>query len=124
MGECILLVCIEISILCFPNILECKKMKMISVTIQAIIDGLGTSIQEFSQTVQGIDADSIMQLVMMNQYFDTLKEVSQTARGNAIFVGNSGSSGQDFASQMRMSIMQAAPVSGALGRPAPPKKQN
>ena len=40
---------------------------------KAIIEGLQVSIEQFQKVVEGASAKEVMQLVMVTQYFDTLK---------------------------------------------------
>lgn len=44
---------------------------------QAIVSGLRESVMQFSSDVQGIDSKEVMQMMMVTQYFDTLKDVGE-----------------------------------------------
>ncbi len=40
---------------------------------KAIVTGLASSVQDFSKSIGSEHTEEVMQLVMLNQYFDTLK---------------------------------------------------
>ena len=49
--------------------------KGIAAERQAIIDGLRASIEHFREAVPGATAEDVMALVLLTQYFDTLKDI-------------------------------------------------
>ena len=73
----------------------------------AIIDGLKESINDFQKTVVGTDAHEVMNLVLLTQYFDTLKSVGSGEGTHSIFIPHSPAALGDFASQMRDAMMSA-----------------
>ena len=52
---------------------------------KAIIEGLQASIEQFQKVVEGASAKEVMQLVMVTQYFDTLKSIGESDRTNTLF---------------------------------------
>ncbi|MDZ7728873.1 MAG: SPFH domain-containing protein [Dehalococcoidia bacterium] len=74
---------------------------------RAIIDGLRLSVDEFQQSIGGTSAESIMQLVLMTQHYDTMKDIGATAGTNTIFVPYTPGGMDSLASQMRDALMQA-----------------
>jgi len=76
---------------------------------RAIIDGLKSSVEEFSKNVNGATAQDVMNLVLMTQYFDTLKEIGQNS--NTILIPHSPSGLSDIAEQLRNSIIIGNEVS-------------
>eukprot|EP00920_Eleutheroschizon_duboscqi_P019379 GHVT01045926.1.p2 GENE.GHVT01045926.1~~GHVT01045926.1.p2 ORF type:complete len:122 (-),score=9.64 GHVT01045926.1:634-999(-) len=52
---------------------------------KAIVDGMRTSVEEFSRDVDVIDAKDVIQLIVVNQYFDTMKEIARGENSNIIF---------------------------------------
>lgn len=78
---------------------------------KAIIEGLKQSIQEFQEGVPGVSAGDVMGLVMMAQYFDTLKEIGSHDKSNTILLPHSPSGITDIASQLRENIMVGGIVS-------------
>ena len=47
----------------------------------AIIDGLRDSISDFSSQIQGTTPKDVMDLLLLTQYFDMLKDVGQHGAG-------------------------------------------
>lgn len=54
---------------------------------KAIMDGLKDSIVEFSNNVQGTSPKDVMDLLVLNQYFDTLQELGN-AHTKVVFLDN------------------------------------
>ena len=83
---------------------------------KAIISGLRESVEAFKESVEGASAKDVMALVLMTQYFDTLKEVGAQARSNTILVPHSPGAMPDFFQQIQNAIMiggTGAQTSGA-----------
>jgi regulator of protease activity HflC (stomatin/prohibitin superfamily) len=74
---------------------------------KAIVDGLRTSVEEFRSGVPGATAQDVMNLVLMTQYFDTLKELGQASHTNTILIPHSPGGMTDLAAQMRTAMMTA-----------------
>lgn len=74
---------------------------------QAIIEGLGQSVDEFVKQIPGATASHVMDLVLLIQYIDTLKEMSNNAKSNVIFVPNSPGNVKDLADQIRETVFSA-----------------
>src|SRR6202161_1680964 len=49
---------------------------------KAIIEGLQVSIEQFQKVVEGASAKEVMQLVMVTQYFDTLKAIGESGKAS------------------------------------------
>jgi regulator of protease activity HflC (stomatin/prohibitin superfamily) len=75
----------------------------------AIIIGLKESVEGFKEGVPGTTAKDVMNLVLMTQYFDTLKEVG--ANSNTILIPHSPGGMNDIASQIRNAFIEAQEVS-------------
>jgi regulator of protease activity HflC (stomatin/prohibitin superfamily) len=86
---------------------------------KAIIGGLRESVQAFSATVDGANAQDVMNLVMMTQYFDTIKDVSQSSATNTILIPHSPSGMTDLGEQMRNAMITAQEVGKAHNKPHP-----
>lgn len=86
---------------------ESMKLQGIGVANQrkAIIDGLKQSIQEFQQGISGVTASDVMGLVMMAQYYDTLKEIGARDKSNTILLPHSPGGLKEIASQLRDGII-------------------
>lgn len=78
---------------------------------RAIVEGLRASIAEFQEAVQGSTAQDVMSLVMLTQYFDTIKEIGVGAGARAVFLPHSPGGLRDLASQVRDGVLAA--VEGA-----------
>jgi regulator of protease activity HflC (stomatin/prohibitin superfamily) len=61
---------------------------------QAIVDGLRESVSGFQEKVSDVSSQEVMDLVMLTQYYDTLKDVGSGANSNTILIPH-GSPGQD-----------------------------
>jgi regulator of protease activity HflC (stomatin/prohibitin superfamily) len=72
---------------------------------KAIIDGLGESVENFEQAVPGASINDVMQLILMTQYFDMLKEVGASSRGNTILLPHTPGGLAEIMSQVRDSII-------------------
>lgn len=83
---------------------------------QAIVDGLRDSVLAFAENVPGASAKSVMDMVMMTQYFDTMKDIGATSRTNAVFIPHGPGNLASVAEQIRNGFME---VNAATGQSAP-----
>ncbi len=67
---------------------------------QAIIDGLSASIEHFQAGVPGSTAEEVMSLVLLTQYFDTLRDIGTRGGTNTLFLPNSPGAAGDFQQQI------------------------
>lgn len=74
---------------------------------RAIVDGLRESVDEFQKSVSGTTAQDVMNLVLMTQYFDTLKEIGATSVSNTILIPHSPGTLTDLTTQMRTAMITA-----------------
>ncbi len=74
---------------------------------QAIVAGLRDSVDEFQKSVPGTTAKDVMNLVLMTQYFDTLKDIGASSRTNAIFIPHSPGSLANLSDQIRNAMLEA-----------------
>lgn len=77
---------------------------------RAIIDGLSASVENFSKAVQGSSAQDVMNLVMMTQYFDTIKDIGQASKTNTILIPHSPGGMSDLTEQFRNAMITANQV--------------
>ena len=74
---------------------------------QAIIEGLGESVGEFVRQIPGTKAAHVMDMVLLIQYIDTLKEIGSSSKSNVVFVPNTPGNVSDLGSQIRETIFAA-----------------
>jgi len=74
---------------------------------RAIVEGLRESVDEFQKSVPGTSAQDVMNLVLMTQYFDTLKEIGATARSNTILIPHTPGNMTELSNQMRDAMISA-----------------
>mmetsp|Transcript_21643 Transcript_21643/g.69959 ORF Transcript_21643/g.69959 Transcript_21643/m.69959 type:complete len:294 (+) Transcript_21643:128-1009(+) len=73
---------------------ESKYLSGLGVARQrkAIVDGLRDSISQFSEGVQGSRPKDVIDLLLLTQYFDMLKDVGAQAGTRAVFLPKKGAS--------------------------------
>jgi regulator of protease activity HflC (stomatin/prohibitin superfamily) len=86
---------------------ESKRLQGEGIANQrrAIIMGLKESVEDFAKTVEGSTPQDVMQLVLMTQYFDTLKEIAANDHTNTILIPHTPNTLTDLFSQMRNAII-------------------
>jgi regulator of protease activity HflC (stomatin/prohibitin superfamily) len=96
--------------------------KGIAAERQAIIDGLRLSIENFRESVPGSTAEDVMALVLLTQYFDTMRDIGTKAGSSTLFLPNNPGAANDFQAQilagLRAGLRPAAPVVAAVSAPA------
>ena len=73
---------------------------------QAIVDGLRDSVLAFSENVPGTTSKDIMDMVLVTQYFDTMKEIGASSKSNSVFIPHGPGAVKDIASQIRDGLLQ------------------
>ncbi|APW58761.1 SPFH domain-containing protein [Paludisphaera borealis] len=74
---------------------------------RAIVEGLRESVDEFQKSVPGTSPQDVMNLVLMTQYFDTLKEIGASSRSNTILIPHTPGNLNDLTTQMRDAMISA-----------------
>ena len=74
---------------------------------KAIIEGLQTSVELFHRTVEGVSTPEVMQLVLITQYFDTIKSIGESDKTNTLFVSHAPGAVRDIADQITQSMLVA-----------------
>ena len=77
---------------------------------KAIVEGLRDSVGEFQRAVPGTTAKDVMNLVLMTQYFDMLKELGASSRTNTILIPHSPGNLSSLTEQMRNAMIEADQV--------------
>lgn len=73
---------------------EAKRLSGVGLAEQrkAAINGLQSSVSSFSSSCKGMQSKDVMSLLMMNQYFDALKDIATHGKGSVVFLPGSGGS--------------------------------
>ncbi|XP_054781018.1 hypersensitive-induced response protein 1 isoform X1 [Prosopis cineraria] len=74
---------------------------------QAIVDGLRDSVLAFSENVPGTTAKDVMDMVLVTQYFDTMKEIGASSKSSSVFIPHGPGAVKDIAVQIRDGLLQA-----------------
>merc|ERR1712159_453283 len=72
-----------------------------------IVDGLRDAVKEFGQSIEGTSSREVMNIVLMTQYFDTLKEIGGSGRCSTIFVPTAPSSVGNASGEFMQSMLNA-----------------
>jgi regulator of protease activity HflC (stomatin/prohibitin superfamily) len=89
---------------------ESKRLQGEGIANQrkAIISGLKDSVEDFAKTVPGSTPQDVMQLVLMTQYFDTLKDIAANDHSNTILIPHTPNTLTDLFSQIRNAVITGA----------------
>jgi regulator of protease activity HflC (stomatin/prohibitin superfamily) len=92
---------------------ESKRLQGEGIANQrkAIISGLKDSVEDFARAVAGSTPQDVMQLVLMTQYFDTLKEIAANDHTNAILIPHTPNTLTDLFGQIRNALVKGVELS-------------
>ena len=87
---------------------ESKKLQGKGIADQrtAIIEGLKVSVENLKEAT-GIDPAEAMRMVILTQYFDTIKEIGVGPGSRVVFLPSSPSGMTDIAAQIRGAMLEA-----------------
>jgi len=74
---------------------------------RAIIEGLSTSIEGFQKALGEATAQDVMQLVLITQYFDTLKSIGESDKTNTLFLSHTPGAVQSISEEIMQSMIAA-----------------
>ncbi|KAJ4954611.1 hypothetical protein NE237_011394 [Protea cynaroides] len=74
---------------------------------QAITEGLRDNILNFSHKVEGTSAKEVMDLIMITQYFDTIKDLGNSSKNTTVFLPHGPGHVRDISNQIRNGMMEA-----------------
>jgi regulator of protease activity HflC (stomatin/prohibitin superfamily) len=77
---------------------------------KAIIEGLQVSVEQFQKAVEGATSKEVMQLVLVTQYFDTLKSIGESDKTNTLFLSHSPAAVSEVSDQILKSMLVANAV--------------
>ena len=88
---------------------ESKRLQGEGIAKQrrAIVDGLRESIAAFTDQIGGVSAAEVLKLVLMTQYFDTMKEIGISSGSKVILMPHTPGGMSDIAEQLRSAIISA-----------------
>ncbi len=79
---------------------------------KAIIEGLQVSVEQFQKAVEGASSREVMQLVLVTQYFDTLKSIGESDKTNTLFLSHAPGSVKEVSDQILESVLGAQKANG------------
>jgi regulator of protease activity HflC (stomatin/prohibitin superfamily) len=74
---------------------------------RAIIEGLQASVEQFQKAVEGASSKDVMQLVLVTQYFDTLKSIGENDKTSTLFLAHSPAAVKAVSDQILESMLVA-----------------
>jgi len=89
---------------------ESKRLQGEGIAKQrrAIVDGLRESIAAFTDKVSTVNEHEVLNLVLLTQYFDTLKEIGISAGSKVILTPHAPGGMTDITDQLRTAIIQGS----------------
>ena len=94
---------------------ESKRLQGEGIAKQrrAIVDGLRESIAAFTDKVSTVNEHEVLNLVLLTQYFDTLKEIGVSAGSKVILTPHAPGGMTDITDQLRTAIIQGSEATAA-----------
>ncbi len=88
---------------------ESKRLQGEGIAKQrrAIVDGLRESIAAFTDKIGDVTAPEVLKLVLMTQYFDTMKEIGVSSGSKVILMPHTPGGMVDIADQLRAALISA-----------------
>ena len=83
---------------------------------KAIVEGLKDSISEFQKSVPGTRASDVMNLVLVTQYYDALKEIGANNKSSTLLLPSKPEGIKAFADIMQESVLSGNIAAQALNR--------
>jgi regulator of protease activity HflC (stomatin/prohibitin superfamily) len=83
---------------------------------QAIVAGLRESVTSFSQEVSGISSKDVIDMMLISQYFDMLKDVGSHGKASTVFIPHGPGAASDAAAQVRSGMLQGFSGGQSMGR--------
>lgn len=72
----------------------------------AIVNGLKESVEAFQKGIPGATPQDVMNMILLTQYFDTLKEVTGKSSTTTLLIPNSPNAVSDFANQIQEAVLR------------------
>merc|ERR1712060_756938 len=84
---------------------------------QAIISGLRDSVNQFKVEVSDVNAKNVLDLMIVTQYFDMMKEIGANSKTNAVFMNHSPGALEDLAQAVQKGFMSGLPAAPGFAPP-------
>lgn len=103
---------------------ESKKLQGEGIANQrkAIADGLRESIEAVKSGVPDVDAEEVLKILLVTQYFDALESIGKNANTNTIMLPHSPGGLAGVMDQVRDMLVASAKAASAPSAPGTPKK--
>jgi len=84
---------------------------------QAVMEGLRESCNAFRTEVAGLDPKTVLDLMIVTQYFDMMKDVGGQSKTNAVFLNSSPGALEDLAGAVSKGFMSGLPAAPGFAQP-------
>lgn len=74
---------------------------------QAIINGLKESVMGFQGGVEGVNSREVIEMMMITQYFDMLKDIGCQSKTSTVFTNHAPGAVSDVGAQLRQGFLEA-----------------
>ncbi|NGX40140.1 MAG: Modulator of FtsH protease HflK [Chlamydiae bacterium] len=98
--------------------------KGISGQRKAIIEGLSESLVNMQTHMPEIDTEKVMDMILLIQYFDMLRELGSSSNVNTVFIPHSPGNVADMAQQIRETIFSAKHIPDGFEKIYPKKSSS
>lgn len=92
----------------------CLQGKGIADQRKAIVEGLRESIGEFQQSIPGTSATDVMNLVLVTQYYDALKEIGANNKSSTLLLPSTPEGTKAFANVIQDSVLTSTLAAQAV----------
>ncbi|MEW5305350.1 MAG: hypothetical protein WDW38_005610 [Sanguina aurantia] len=75
---------------------------------EAIVNGLKNSVGDFTTAVPNVSSKEVLELLLITQYFDTLKEIGANNKSSTVFMSHNPGALSDITTQLRSGFMEAS----------------
>ena len=72
---------------------------------KAVVDGLRASVSSFAEEVPGATSSDVLDLLLVTQYFDMLKEVGEHSKVSSMFIDHTPTAVADLRANLRKKMM-------------------
>lgn len=84
---------------------------------QAIMGGLRESMQAFKADVSDVDAKTVLDLMIVTQYFDMMKDIGAQSKSNAVFMNHSPGAVGELTGAIQKGFLSGLPAAPSFSQP-------